>query len=82
MRGCSARIRRRCRRWSRCSSGPGSCRCRIATRLPALLAESLERGEEVTESLGRQVREAVELLAGTLDRLDRESGGRLLAGRG
>ena len=48
--------------------------------LPELFAESLERGEEVTESLGRQVREAVELLAGTLDQLDRESGGQLLAG--
>jgi len=48
--------------------------------LPALFAESLERGEEVTETLGQQVREAVEMLAGTLDRLDRESGGRLLAG--
>jgi hypothetical protein len=51
-----------------------------ADTLPALFAESLERGEEVTETLGQQVREAVEMLAGTLDRLDRESGGRLLAG--
>jgi hypothetical protein len=49
-------------------------------RLPALLAESLERQEEVTETLGRQVREAVEMLVTTLDRLDRESGGSLLAG--
>jgi len=48
-------------------------------RLPALLAESLERQEEVTETLGRQVREAVELLVTTLDRLDRDSGGALLA---
>jgi hypothetical protein len=48
--------------------------------LPGLFAESLERGEEVTETLGQQVRDAVEMLAGTLDRLDRESGGRLLAG--
>jgi hypothetical protein len=51
-----------------------------ADRLPALLAESLERQEEVTETLGRQVRDAVEMLTGTLDRLDRESGGQLLAG--
>lgn len=49
-------------------------------RLPALFAESLERQEEVTEQLGRQVREAVELLVTTLDQLDRESGGTLLAG--
>jgi hypothetical protein len=48
--------------------------------LPALFAESLERQEEVTEQLGRQVRDAVELLITTLDSLDRESGGRLLAG--
>ncbi len=51
-----------------------------ADRLPALLDESLRRQEEVTETLGRQVRDAVEMLAGTLDRLDRESGGELLAG--
>jgi hypothetical protein len=49
-------------------------------RLPALLAESTERQEEVTETLGRQVREAVEMLVTTLDRLDGESGGVLLAG--
>ena len=48
--------------------------------LPALFAESRERQEEVTEQLGRQVREAVELLITTLDGLDRESGGQLLAG--
>jgi hypothetical protein len=48
--------------------------------LPALFAESLERQEEVTEQLGRQVREAVELLITTLDGLDREAGGQLLAG--
>jgi hypothetical protein len=49
-------------------------------KLPALFAESLERQEEVTEQLGRQVREAVELLVTTLDQLDRESSGTLLAG--
>ncbi len=49
-------------------------------RLPGLFAESLERQEEVTEQLGRQVREAVELLVTTLDQLDRESNGTLLAG--
>jgi hypothetical protein len=49
-------------------------------KLPALFAESLERQEEVTEQLGRQVRDAVELLVTTLDQLDRESNGRLLAG--
>jgi hypothetical protein len=49
-------------------------------QLPALFAESLERQEEVTEQLGRQVREAVELLITTLDQLDRESDGVLLAG--
>ena len=49
-------------------------------KLPALFAESLERQEEVTEQLGRQVRNAVELLVTTLDQLDRESNGTLLAG--
>ncbi len=42
--------------------------------LPALLAESLNAQEEVTETLGLQVRDAVELLLETLDRLDAESG--------
>jgi hypothetical protein len=49
-------------------------------RLPALLAESLERQEELTEALGWQVREAVEMLTATLDRVDREAGGELLRG--
>jgi hypothetical protein len=47
-------------------------------RLPALLGESLERQEEVTETLGRQVREAVEMLVTTLDQLDSEVLGTLL----
>jgi hypothetical protein len=47
-------------------------------RLPAMLGESLERQEEVTETLGRQVREAVEMLVTTLDQLDREAQGTLL----
>jgi hypothetical protein len=41
--------------------------------LPALLEESLGAQEEVTETLGRQVRDAVELLLETLDRLDAET---------
>ena len=51
-----------------------------ADRLPALFEESLERQEEVTDALGRQVREAVELLVGALDSLDAASGHELLAG--
>ncbi|WP_152530461.1 DNA methyltransferase [Rhodococcus sp. JG-3] len=42
--------------------------------LPELFAESLEAQEQVTETLGLQVRDAVELLLETLDRLDSESG--------
>lgn len=41
--------------------------------LPALLEESLDAQEAVTETLGLQVRDAVELLVETLDRLDAES---------
>ncbi|SNQ50816.1 hypothetical protein FRACA_540002 [Frankia canadensis] len=48
--------------------------------LPALFQESLRRQEEITEGLGRQVREAVELLVDKLNRLDRDSGRTLLAG--
>ena len=51
-----------------------------ADTLPELLTESLAAPEEVTETLGRQVRDAVELLLETLDRLDAESSGRLLDG--
>ena len=50
--------------------------------LPALLTESLGRQEEVTATLGRQVRDAVELLLSTLDALDADSGGSLLDGVG
>jgi hypothetical protein len=46
--------------------------------LPALFHESLSAQEEVTVTLGIQVRDAVEMLIATLDRLDGESGGRLL----
>jgi len=48
--------------------------------LPLMLHESLAAQEEVTVTLGRQVRDAVELLLATLDRLDAESAGRLLGG--
>jgi hypothetical protein len=48
--------------------------------LPALLVESSDAAEEVTDTLGRQVRAAVELLVSTLDRLDDQSAGALLAG--
>lgn len=48
-------------------------------RLPEMLVESSERQEDITDQLGVQVREAVELLVGTFDRLDAESGGAVLA---
>lgn len=49
-------------------------------RLPELLTESATRQDEITDQLGLQVREAVELLITTIDRLDHEAGGTLLAG--
>ena len=49
-------------------------------RLPELLVESAARQEDITDQLGVQVRDAVELLIGTLDRLDHDSDGSLLAG--
>jgi hypothetical protein len=52
----------------------------VPDRLPALLVESLARQEEITETLGRQVRNAVATLVGALDALDAESGRTLLAG--
>lgn len=48
--------------------------------LSALLVKSLSEQHEVTDQLGLQVRRAVEILIQTFDRLDRESGGELMAG--
>lgn len=44
-----------------------------------LLDKSAQDQEEVTKELGRQVREAVEVFINALDRLDQDSGRRLLA---
>ncbi len=50
-----------------------------ADELASLFHESREPQEEITEALGGQVRDAVELLAGALDQLDAQSGRTLLA---
>ena len=47
-------------------------------RLPALLAQSAEAQEEVTTTLGAQVRAAVEFFVRRLDELDRDAEGALL----
>ena len=49
-------------------------------RLPYLLDESLKHLEEVTDTLGKQVMTAVEVLMEGFDRADLDSGRRLLAG--
>ncbi|MCE1204466.1 MAG: hypothetical protein LWW79_07650 [Holophagaceae bacterium] len=46
--------------------------------LPALLAASLEYQDEVTDTLGQQVRRAVEVLIQSLDRADHDRHGELL----
>ena len=79
-RPCSARNRRPCRRSSRCSARSRFQAEAARTSFPPCSPNPCERQEEVTEQLGRQVREAVELLITTLDQLDRESNGALLAG--
>ncbi|MGV9248040.1 Eco57I restriction-modification methylase domain-containing protein [Streptomyces sp. NPDC003710] len=48
------------------------------TSLAALFQRSADAHAQVTDTLGRQVRAAVDLLIGELSRLDRESGGELL----
>jgi hypothetical protein len=48
--------------------------------LPALLKESAQNQQEVTDKLGLQVREAVELLVQAIDRIDKERGRELLRG--
>jgi hypothetical protein len=50
--------------------------------LPALLAESSQDQQEVTDQLGYQVRQAVEVLTQAFDRIDAESGRTLLNGVG
>jgi Eco57I restriction-modification methylase/MmeI, target recognition domain len=51
-----------------------------ADTLAALLAESANAQQEVTDQLGRQVRAAVEMLVDAFSRADRERGGELLLG--
>ena len=48
--------------------------------LEAMLKDSASNQQEVTERLGYQVREAVEVIIRTLDRIDRDEKGQLLAG--
>jgi hypothetical protein len=48
--------------------------------LDALYRRSLENQQEVSTTLGRQVRRAVEMFVGALDRADRENGNTLLQG--
>lgn len=48
--------------------------------LPGLLEASAEAHDEITTTLGEQVRQAVEAIIQALDRLNRDQGGRLLAG--
>ena len=51
-------------------------------RLPAMLAESAQNQQEVTDQLGHQVRKAVEVLIQALDRINTDQQGRLLGGIG
>jgi hypothetical protein len=51
-------------------------------RLPALLAESAQNQQEVTDQLGYQVRKAVEVLVQAVDRINQDEQGRLLEGIG
>ena len=51
-----------------------------AETLEAMLKESASNQQEVTERLGYQVREAVEVIIRSLDRIDRDEKGQLLAG--
>jgi hypothetical protein len=48
--------------------------------LERLLAQSAEEQQEVTDQLGYQVRQAVEVLVRSIDRANRDSGGALLKG--
>ncbi len=58
---------------------PAPAEERQATSLAALFIRSANAQTEVTNTLGRQVQQAVELLVGEMARLDRECGGELLS---
>lgn len=49
-------------------------------RLPALLVESAQNQQEVTDQLGLQVRKAVEVLVQAVDRINADRNGQLLSG--
>jgi len=51
-----------------------------ADTLEALITESATNQQEVTDQLGYQVREAVEVLVQTIDRIDKDGGRTLLTG--
>lgn len=51
-------------------------------RLPAMLAESAQNQQEVTDQLGLQVRKAVEVLVQAVDRINADRNGQLLTGVG
>ena len=53
-----------------------------ADRLPAMLAESAQNQQEVTDQLGYQVRKAVEVLVQAVDRINGDRQGQLLSGIG
>lgn len=64
----------------RVASSPTSATGGHGDSLAALFARTADAGAEVTDTLGRQVRDAVEQLVLEVSRLDRESGGRVLDG--
>ena len=78
-RRCGGRRRSRCGPFAPCCRPIGCSAWPTTKPCPALLVESAEHQQEVTDQLGTQVRKAVELLVQTFDRLDRESSGEALA---
>ncbi|MEU0936168.1 DNA methyltransferase [Embleya sp. NPDC005971] len=65
---------------TRVAAPPTDAEGRHSASLAALFARSAEAQAEVTNTLGRQVRDAVEVFVLEISRLDRESDGEVLAG--
>jgi len=65
---------------TRVAAPPSDAEGRHSTSLAALFARSAEAQAEVTNTLGRQVRDAVEMLVLEISRLDQERDGEVLAG--
>ena len=80
MRPSGSRSRSPCGPSAACWACTGSSRVADDETLEAMLKDSASNQQEVTDRLGYQVREAVEVIIRSLDQIDQDQGRQLLAG--